>query len=204
MMSFWVVPWSCSWADALLLGGDDVERQQPRGGRVDRHRRVHLAERDAVHQRGHVAAVGDRDADLADLAARELVVGVIARLRGQVERHRQARLALFEVAPVELVGGLRRRVTRVRAHHPGPVTLGQPRGVLAAHAAIVRSRRGLYPDGHGPNAREATNGRAGSGLGGAWRVIVRNDDHNTFDHVARTLARFIPGSRSSAAWRSPT
>jgi ATP-dependent Clp protease adaptor protein ClpS len=29
--------------------------------------------------------------------------------------------------------------------------------------------------------------------GGAWRVIVRNDDHNTFDHVARTLARFIPG-----------
>jgi ATP-dependent Clp protease adaptor protein ClpS len=24
-------------------------------------------------------------------------------------------------------------------------------------------------------------------------VIVRNDDHNTFDHVARTLARFIPG-----------
>ena len=33
----------------------------------------------------------------------------------------------------------------------------------------------------------------GAGLGGGWRVIVRNDDHNTFDHVARTLARFIPG-----------
>jgi ATP-dependent Clp protease adaptor protein ClpS len=33
----------------------------------------------------------------------------------------------------------------------------------------------------------------GSGLGGAWRVIVRNDDHNTFDHVAHTLARTIPG-----------
>ncbi len=32
-----------------------------------------------------------------------------------------------------------------------------------------------------------------SGLGGAWRVIVRNDDHNTFDHVAATLARYIPG-----------
>ena len=32
-----------------------------------------------------------------------------------------------------------------------------------------------------------------SGLGGAWRVIVRNDDHNTFDHVAHTLARWIPG-----------
>jgi ATP-dependent Clp protease adaptor protein ClpS len=33
----------------------------------------------------------------------------------------------------------------------------------------------------------------GTGSGGAWRVIVRNDDHNTFDHVASTLARYIPG-----------
>jgi ATP-dependent Clp protease adaptor protein ClpS len=33
----------------------------------------------------------------------------------------------------------------------------------------------------------------GSGLGGHWRVIVKNDDHNTFDHVASTLARYIPG-----------
>jgi ATP-dependent Clp protease adaptor protein ClpS len=33
----------------------------------------------------------------------------------------------------------------------------------------------------------------GTGLGGNWRVIVRNDDHNTFDHVAGTLARVIPG-----------
>jgi ATP-dependent Clp protease adaptor protein ClpS len=36
-------------------------------------------------------------------------------------------------------------------------------------------------------------GKPGSGLGDSWKVIVRNDDHNTFDHVARTLARFIPG-----------
>jgi ATP-dependent Clp protease adaptor protein ClpS len=33
----------------------------------------------------------------------------------------------------------------------------------------------------------------GTYRGGSWRVIVRNDDHNTFEHVARTLARFIPG-----------
>jgi ATP-dependent Clp protease adaptor protein ClpS len=33
----------------------------------------------------------------------------------------------------------------------------------------------------------------GEGVGGRWNVIVRNDDHNTFDHVARTLARVIPG-----------
>ena len=31
----------------------------------------------------------------------------------------------------------------------------------------------------------------GTGLGGHWRVIVRNDDHNTFDHVARTLSKVV-------------
>jgi ATP-dependent Clp protease adaptor protein ClpS len=36
-------------------------------------------------------------------------------------------------------------------------------------------------------------GGPGSGLGGNWMVIVLNDDHNTFDHVAKTLARVIPG-----------
>lgn len=36
-------------------------------------------------------------------------------------------------------------------------------------------------------------GGPGSGLGGAWKVIVRNDNHNTFDGVASALARYIPG-----------
>jgi ATP-dependent Clp protease adaptor protein ClpS len=36
-------------------------------------------------------------------------------------------------------------------------------------------------------------GEPGSGLEDNWRVIVLNDDHNTFDHVAHTLARTIPG-----------
>jgi ATP-dependent Clp protease adaptor protein ClpS len=40
--------------------------------------------------------------------------------------------------------------------------------------------------------RPRTSG-PGSGLGGNWRVIVRNDNHNTFDHVAQTLARVLPG-----------
>ena len=34
---------------------------------------------------------------------------------------------------------------------------------------------------------------SGSGHGDPCHVIVLNDDHNTFDHVARTLAKFIPG-----------
>jgi ATP-dependent Clp protease adaptor protein ClpS len=32
----------------------------------------------------------------------------------------------------------------------------------------------------------------GTGSGGLWRVIVLNDDFNTFDHVAETLSRVIP------------
>jgi ATP-dependent Clp protease adaptor protein ClpS len=37
-------------------------------------------------------------------------------------------------------------------------------------------------------------GSPGSGLDDSWRVIVRNDNHNTFEHVARTLARYIPAT----------
>ena len=33
----------------------------------------------------------------------------------------------------------------------------------------------------------------GSGLGELWRVIVLNDNHNTFDGVARALAAVLPG-----------
>jgi ATP-dependent Clp protease adaptor protein ClpS len=33
----------------------------------------------------------------------------------------------------------------------------------------------------------------GTGTGGAWHVIVRNDEHNTFDHVAESLAFTLPG-----------
>ena len=33
----------------------------------------------------------------------------------------------------------------------------------------------------------------GSGVGDAWRVIVLNDNHNTFEGVAFALAQTIPG-----------
>jgi len=47
--------------------------------------------------------------------------------------------------------------------------------------------------------RPRTSG-PGSGLGGQWRVIVRNDDHNTFDHVAKTLSRVVPGVSLDAGY----
>jgi ATP-dependent Clp protease adaptor protein ClpS len=36
-------------------------------------------------------------------------------------------------------------------------------------------------------------GGPGTGLGGTWRVIVLNDDHNTFEGVANALSTVLPG-----------
>jgi ATP-dependent Clp protease adaptor protein ClpS len=44
-------------------------------------------------------------------------------------------------------------------------------------------------------------GGPGSGLGGTWRVVVLNDDFNTFDHVAETLARVVPGVTLAGGYR---
>lgn len=41
----------------------------------------------------------------------------------------------------------------------------------------------------------------GTGLGGSWNVIVRNDDHNTFDGVATILARVLPGVNVDKGFR---
>lgn len=35
--------------------------------------------------------------------------------------------------------------------------------------------------------------RPGEGTGDAWRVVVLNDDHNTFEGVAFALASVLPG-----------
>jgi ATP-dependent Clp protease adaptor protein ClpS len=40
---------------------------------------------------------------------------------------------------------------------------------------------------------ERISRRTGSGSGDAWRVIVKNDDHNTFEGVAFALSHTIPG-----------
>jgi ATP-dependent Clp protease adaptor protein ClpS len=44
-------------------------------------------------------------------------------------------------------------------------------------------------------------GGPGSGVGGEWRVVVLNDDFNTFDHVAETLAGVIPGVTLAQGYR---
>ena len=54
---------------AVLLGDREVHRQRDRRRRVDRHRRRHAAEVDAVEEHLHVPERIDRDAALADLAS---------------------------------------------------------------------------------------------------------------------------------------
>ena len=44
-------------------------------------------------------------------------------------------------------------------------------------------------------------GGPGSGLDDNWRVIVLNDDHNTFDGVASALARVVPGVTLEQGYR---
>ncbi len=41
--------------------------------------------------------------------------------------------------------------------------------------------------------RERTRRGGGTGLGRPWRVIVLNDDHNTFQGVAYALSNVLPG-----------
>jgi ATP-dependent Clp protease adaptor protein ClpS len=41
--------------------------------------------------------------------------------------------------------------------------------------------------------KERPTREGGSGTGDAWRVIVLNDNHNTFDGVAAALAHVLPG-----------
>ncbi len=41
--------------------------------------------------------------------------------------------------------------------------------------------------------RERVTRGTGSGLGKPWRVVVKNDDHNTFQGVAFALSSVLPG-----------
>jgi ATP-dependent Clp protease adaptor protein ClpS len=44
-----------------------------------------------------------------------------------------------------------------------------------------------------PPRERTTRGGGGTGLGKPWRVIVRNDNHNTFQGVAYALSSVLPG-----------
>ena len=92
-----------------------VERQQRRGRGVDRHRGRHLAQVDAVEQALHVI---DRHPYPPHLPPGAGAVGVVAHLRGKVERGGQAGLAGCQKVTKPLVGLLRAAEAGVLPHGP--------------------------------------------------------------------------------------
>ncbi len=126
------MPRSLLGGHALLLAHELVQEQQARGGGVDRHRRRHLVQGDAVEGGAHVVDRVDRHAGAPDLAEAAGVVGVQAQLGGQVEGHRETGGALGEQVPVAPVGLLRGGVAGVLAHRPQLAAVH-----LAVHAAGV-------------------------------------------------------------------
>ena len=99
-----MVPASFSGGYALLLRGDDVERQHRQHRAVHGHRHRHAIERDAGEQRAHVVDRVDRDARHADIAGDARVVAVVAAMGGEIEGDRKTFLTGGEVAPVEGIG----------------------------------------------------------------------------------------------------
>ena len=79
---------------------------------------------------------------------------------------------------------------RTRSRRPS-----RPRRSTISSSALIAGTASAGKNGGDVRSRRDPEGRRepGSGLDDNWRVIVLNDDHNTFDHVAHTLARTIPG-----------
>ena len=108
--------------DALFEPRDDVEGQYREHGAVHRHRYGHLVERNAVEEHFHVLHGAYRNARLAHVAHHARMVGVVAAVGGEVERHRKTLLPRCEVAAVEgvaLFGGREAGVLTdgPRTHH---------------------------------------------------------------------------------------
>jgi hypothetical protein len=103
---------------ALAFGVGDEHREHDRGGTVDRHRRRDRAEVDAAVEVLDVGERVDRDAALADLAEREIVVGVAAHECREVERGRQPVAARVEQLAEALVRVGRGAEAREHAHRP--------------------------------------------------------------------------------------
>ncbi len=142
--------------DALQLRGHDVHRDQHGCGGIDRHRGRDGVERDPVEELDDVVQRVDRNPHASDLAERARVVGIHAHLRRQVERDREAGLALREQEAEALVGLLRRAEARVLTDRPGPAAVA-----VGPQAARERER-----------ARRADAGGVALGVG---RPVDRPD-----------------------------
>ena len=129
--------------NALFLRRRDVERPENDRRAVDRHRRRHLVERDAVEQHLHVGETRDGDARLADFTQRSRMIRVVAHQRREVECRRQSRLAMLEQKLEASVRVGRAAEAGELPHRPqlAPVTRGVNAArerIRAGHAQRVR------------------------------------------------------------------
>ena len=176
-MSFWIVPERLRRLHALLLGGDDVERQHRQHGAVHGHRHRHLVERNAGKQRAHVVDRIDRHPRHADVAADARVIRVVAAVGGEIEGDREAFLPGGEIAAVEGVGILRRGEPGILPDGPGlrdvhggvgAAQIGRDAGIGVEEVEaldVVRAIDRLHRDAFG---REPGGGRGGGGRNGSF------------------------------------
>ena len=150
-----MVPASLRRRHALLLAGDDEQRQHGQHRAVHGHRHGHVGEVDAVEQRAHVVDGIDRHAGHADVAAHARMVAVVAAVGGEIEGDGEALLPGRDVAPVEGVGVLRRGEAGVLADGP---RLGDVHG-------------GIGPAQVGRDARIAVEEVEAGGVGGGIGLL---------------------------------
>ena len=139
-----MVPVSLLARHALLVGHRQVHRVDDRGRAVDGERGRDLRQVQALEQDLGLAQVRQRDPDLADLGPGHRMGRVVAALRRQVERHRQAGLALGQQELVALVGFLGSAEARVLADGPQPAVVAV--GEDAARERDIRRACRCSPD----------------------------------------------------------
>ena len=144
--------------NALLFGRHHVTRQHRQHRAVHGHGHTHLVQRNLVEQNLHVLDRVDRHTGLAHVAGHARVVGVVAAVRGQIERHRHALPAGRQRLAVKRVGFFGGRKTGVLANGPGPHRV---------HGGLRAAQVGLKP-------------RQGVGVGQVLRVLggVQRLDRN--------------------------
>ena len=134
-----------------------------------------------------------------DLRARDRDrAGAPRRARGRARRGRLARRGARARKAIERAKGLLMEKERLseadafaRLRKASQVS-GRPLRVIA-EAVIATFEPVMSHDRHAAAGARSRGHRLRAG--DAWRVIVLNDDHNTFEGVAFALAQTIPGRR---------
>jgi hypothetical protein len=107
------------WGDALLFGGNDVERHDGQHCAVHGHRHRHAIEGNLIEQHLHVEDRVDGHSGLADVPVTRSMVGVVAAVRSQVECDGEPFLSRGQVAAIERVGLFGGREAGILANRPG-------------------------------------------------------------------------------------